>query len=213
MKNTDKTNTNQIQKHWDTFYRISEVTNKPSPFALYCSENYIKPNKHILELGCGNGRDSNYFAEIGCKVTAADFSKEVYNIKGYAKENPMFINNNAVNVIRLLSGMDYVYMRWFLHAIKKEDEKIILQESYNKMKRKGLMFIEVRSINDHLYGQGEKISKTEYIDDHYRRFFKEDELISDLKNLGFNIMYNIENKGFSKDKDNDPTLIRIIAQK
>tara|TARA_R110000737_G_scaffold16613_1_gene33873 strand:+ start:320 stop:943 length:624 start_codon:yes stop_codon:yes gene_type:complete len=204
---------NKINKYWDTFYRLSEVTNKPSPFAVYCSENYIKPNKHILELGCGNGRDSNHFAKIGCKVTAADFSEGVYNIKGHTKENPMFINNNAVDVIRLLSGMDYVYMRWFLHAIKKEDEKIILQESYKRMKRKGLIFIEVRSVNDHLYGKGEKISKTEYVDTHYRRFFKKEELISDLKKIGFNIIYNIEDKGFSKNKDNDPTLIRIVAQK
>ena len=36
--------------------------------------------KKILDVGCGSGRDSIYMTNLGGKVTAVDFSKELLNI-------------------------------------------------------------------------------------------------------------------------------------
>lgn len=36
---------------------------------------YLKPHAHILDLGCGSGRDSKAFLEQGYKVTAMDGSQ------------------------------------------------------------------------------------------------------------------------------------------
>ena len=85
--------------------------------------------------------------------------------------------------------------------------------NYNKLNENGLMFIEVRSIHDHLFGKGIKISDNEYIDTHYRRFHEKDELLLKLKNIGFDIVYDIESNGFSKLDNDDPVLIRVIARK
>ena len=54
------------------------------------------------------------------------------------------------------------------------------------------------------------MSKNEYITDHYRRFINKNELIKNLKK-NFKILYLKESKGFSKFKNEDPCLIRIIA--
>lgn len=40
----------------------------------------IKKNGHILDAGCGSGRDSKYFIEKGFKVTAIDGSAEMCKI-------------------------------------------------------------------------------------------------------------------------------------
>ena len=36
---------------------------------------YLKPHAHILDLGCGSGRDSKAFLQQGYKVTAMDGSQ------------------------------------------------------------------------------------------------------------------------------------------
>ena len=41
---------------------------------------YLQPNAHILDLGCGSGRDSKGFLQKGYKVTAVDGSKELCKI-------------------------------------------------------------------------------------------------------------------------------------
>ena len=45
---------------------------------------YLNPKSHILDLGCGSGRDSKAFLQQGYKVTAIDGSKELCKI---ASEN------------------------------------------------------------------------------------------------------------------------------
>ena len=35
--------------------------------------------KHVLDLGCGNGRNAVYLAEKGCEVIAIDFSPAALN--------------------------------------------------------------------------------------------------------------------------------------
>lgn len=37
-------------------------------------------DQHILDLGCGSGRDANYFANQGFKVTAIDGSSEIIDV-------------------------------------------------------------------------------------------------------------------------------------
>lgn len=38
---------------------------------------YMVPNGHILDAGCGSGRDSKEFQELGYEVTAFDASEEI----------------------------------------------------------------------------------------------------------------------------------------
>ena len=52
---------------------------RSSDFSALYSEfySYLKPHGHILDLGCGCGRDSKIFLEAGYKVTAMDGSKKM----------------------------------------------------------------------------------------------------------------------------------------
>ena len=47
----------------------------PSDFALEVAR-LIRPGDYVLDLGCGEGRDSVFFAELGAVVTGVDVSAE-----------------------------------------------------------------------------------------------------------------------------------------
>jgi tellurite methyltransferase len=63
---------------WDRLYQTdnSFFDEEPSNFALSCYNEYMEKNnfKKMLELGCGQGRDTLFFASKGIDVTASDYS-------------------------------------------------------------------------------------------------------------------------------------------
>jgi 2-polyprenyl-3-methyl-5-hydroxy-6-metoxy-1,4-benzoquinol methylase len=68
-----------MSSFWDSIYQTdnSFFDEEPSNFALSCYNEYMKKKNHvkkILELGCGQGRDTLVFASKGIDVTALDFS-------------------------------------------------------------------------------------------------------------------------------------------
>lgn len=108
---------------------------------------------------------------------------------------------------------DYVYSRFTLHSINEDAEGRVLKWVSNQLNCDGYFFLEVRSINDPMFNNGEKISETENITTHYRRYLDYSKTIEKLENIGLKVIYKIESQGLSVYKDDDPMLIRIVAQK
>ncbi len=48
------------KKYWNEYYKKDNAPKQPSYFAMNIVY-MLKPNKKMLELGCGNGRDSVFF--------------------------------------------------------------------------------------------------------------------------------------------------------
>lgn len=61
------------KSYWDTFYAANKGVNEPSLFARWVLEQ-VETDKKIVDMGCGNGRDSIYFMENGMQVYAVDAS-------------------------------------------------------------------------------------------------------------------------------------------
>ena len=199
--------------YWNDYYGKDAAPKPPSDFAKFVLE-YIRPNKKLVDLGCGNGRDSMFFSQNGLKVTAIDSSKGA--IESFDKSIPIFavcddfVKTNAFRCI----DFDYCYARWSIHAINQVQQDELLPNVYGSLKNGGLFFSESRTINDVKCGQGKSLSKYEYIaDDHYRRFLDPDKLIAQLKEIGFEIIYCEESDNFSVMGNDSPTLIRIVAKK
>lgn len=202
--------------YWNDFYKRDMACETPSLFALYVGE-YVKAGKTLLELGCGNGRDSLFFRKLGLKVVAVDASEDaIAMLKREHNDNSIsFINDDFVASEKLYKEKyDYIYSRFTLHAINLQQETKLLENVVYSLKDEGLFFIEVRSVNDELYGKGQAVEKDAYLyNDHFRRFIRIDELVDKLQNRGLSITYAAEERGFAPYKGSDPQIIRIVAKK
>ena len=105
-----------------------------------------------------------------------------------------------------LGKFDYIYSRFFLHAISYKTEKKFINNLFKISKNKSKIFLEFRTIKDPLIKKGKKISKYERLTDHYRRFIDPKKLKSKLS-MFFNIKYFNEAVGYSKLKHDNPSLI------
>lgn len=201
--------------YWSKFYASRSAVSSPSPFAIHCADLF-RPGQRILEIGCGNGRDANYFSENGFPIVAIDKSHEAINScsRNITNKNAVFICGEAMDILREPDeNFDIVYCRFSLHAMTEKEENGALFAAHGLLKPGGLLCIECRSINDSMARTGEVISPSERIDGHYRRFIVREELEAKLASLGFAIMQMVESSGLAIFKDEDPIVIRVIASR
>ena len=203
------------QKYWDEFYSTNDVTNNASNFAKFCIKKIDQTFGTIIDVGCGNGRDTKFFCNNNIKCIGVDQSSEVIKLnKIESRDNNvkfMTANFTSMDYSTIVEGNISIYSRFTLHALNYDEEFFFLKSIIDNDKLKYLM-IEARSINDALYGIGKEVGKHEYISSHYRRFIDPDDLQKKLSK-NFRILFFEENKGFSKTDDDDPCLIRILAIK
>ncbi len=199
--------------YWDDFYKKNPLF-EPSRFAQDVVEKMNREGT-LLDLGCGNGRDSLFFCKNKISVTAIDASSTAIEMLKNSKDlsNITFICDDFVKSKAIFQKQyDYIYSRFTLHAINERQEKELLNNLPSALKSNGKLLIEARSIHDKIYGLGKKVEKNAYIyDNHFRRFIDIEELKVKLTDLGFSILYAEESDKFSPMKDSNPVLLRIIA--
>tara|TARA_B100000989_G_C19532146_1_gene470685 strand:- start:6030 stop:6674 length:645 start_codon:yes stop_codon:yes gene_type:complete len=212
------------KNYWDEYYKVhggdKEISN-PSSFAKFILKNYFSEKKfNIVELGSGNGRDAIFFAYNGHNVIAIDQSKKVINIQKQNLENKLAMNlhSKAQDFVKedysKYEKIDAFYSRFTIHSISKSDELELLPKIYDNLEKEGLFCIEVRTINDPLYGIGDFCSENTFVtDNHKRRFIDTKVFRKQVLDLGFKELYFIEENNLSIYKNDNPVLMRIILQK
>ena len=172
---------------WNKVYSndSSFFGDQPSKFVLIFYENFIKKNKvkKVLELGCGQGRDSLFFASKGLDVHAIDSSKvAIENLIAKTKELNLDIdlkNINAVEGLPFSTGyFDAVYSHMFYNMGFSDDElKFLFNESRRVLKSKGILSFSVRNDKDIIYKKGTKVSGSIYgINGFQIRFFTKEDI-------------------------------------
>lgn len=203
-------------EHWNEFYLNGDIPQFPSPFAEWVSQSLTEKSK-IIDIGCGNGRDSFYFNSIGHSVVGIDVSKSAIkaNNKKIATKGISFNWNDLSGYMQTQGDnvADVIYARFSIHAMTEEEETETLFAAASLLKKDGFFYIETRSIKDPQARKGELISHSERIDGHYRRFGDSAILSKKLKHSGFALEYLEEKNGLAIYKDEDPIVIRIKAKK
>ena len=206
--------------YWNSYYKKIELLNiKPSSFSKFCYNRFIKSTKKkdILDIGCGNGRDTIFFFKKGLKVVGIDKSATVIKInknKFFSKKN-LFFYKKDINKFdfKKIGKFDFIYLRFFLHAINLKTQKNLFKHLCNLKKKRGtLIMLEFRTDKDPLINKGKKLSKNETFTNHYRRFINVKNILKYFKIQSFKIIYILEKKGLSKYKNDNPVLCRLILK-
>jgi len=132
--------------------------------SLFRNKKYL----HILDLGCGTGRNAFYLAQNGFKVSACDISETGINIAKKKAEELGFdnINFDIEDMFDLNypdGTFDAVLCVWTQgHGLRSDIQKSI-NEIHRILKAGGMTVSDFVTIEDPTFGVGEKIAENTFI--------------------------------------------------
>ncbi|MFA5937225.1 MAG: class I SAM-dependent methyltransferase [Candidatus Paceibacterota bacterium] len=206
------------KQNWDAQhlkYAKADWIDKPTIFAQYAIE-FFPTTGRIIDVGCGQGQDSRFFAERGYDVVGIDFSERGIN---FAKEkNKSFnIDFQVVDISEPLPfqdvSFDVVYSHLAVHYFDKQKTELVFQELSRILKKNGILAIFVNSIHDPEYGTGEKLEEDYFfIGNMQKRYFSKKSLQSYIK--GFEtLVLNEEGETYKDRAVGVSNLVQFIGRK
>ena len=165
----------------------------PSNFGLDCYEEFKEYGvKYVLELGCGQGRDTIFFASNSLDLVAIDSSQVAIDaLSKIITEKNLPIKAMIYDVSEGIpfdnSSFDAVYSHMFFNMRFTDDQlKYLLVEVNRVLKEGGLNLFSVRSDNDAMYKKGVEVEKNIYdINGFQIRFFTKPDLTKISLSNGF----------------------------
>ena len=197
--------------YWQSVYASATVPTHPSQFAVFVQSWLCSTNATIIEVGCGNGRDSRFFHDIGHDVVVTD-QVICDDLRAFESANSRFSAveasiEDAANALK--DKVDFakpvvLYSRFFQHAISEEVQQSQLESFAKVLHKDSILFFEFRL-------DGDKDMPKEFGTTHYRRFQSSDEFIAILKENKFSCDYSVEGQGYARYKSEDPQVGRFVA--
>jgi len=213
---------NEHLSYWDSFYGRSSLplSSLPSQFATFALGEILSTVGDatgidgVIEFGCGNGRDSHFFANHGFKLLALDASEQAIelcrarNQYDHAWYRVCKASASGQEVEKFLHGKQRVavYARFFLHAIDENEQQAFLALLGKVLGAGSLLFLEYRTV-------GDSCQRKIFGDDHYRRYLDHHEVLSVIEASGFTIAYEFEGQGLAKYQSEDARVGRCFAVK
>jgi SAM-dependent methyltransferase len=213
------------RRHWDRFYRgVYGVTppREPSPFGLWVAgrerERDGGARPLVLDVGCGNGRDSRHFAEQGHRVLAVDYSpaalacaRELLGAAGALGETRMVDLSDLRPTLLLgaeTAALDLpvvLYARFLAHAVDDCTRDNLWRLASTALRHGGRMYLEFRTTRD-------ESSAHVFEDQHERRFLDPEEVDLALKHHGGAVVHREEGRGLAPYRSEDPHICRMVVQ-
>jgi hypothetical protein len=214
--------TSENRKFWKEFCskEYSPIVER-SDFAQHVYNDHIKSYNDqgvylkIGDFGCGNCRDSRFFAKHNIV-----YSIDKDGVNNVETDRCQLILEDVDVVLKkqqLKTLLDLVYMRWFLHAMSYENSTSILNETLSALKPGGLICIEVRSMNDEELIKTSEYNESDksYTTTHKRWPYTKEQLEKFAKTHNLEIL-ELSEDYYSKNNNTetkDPLLIRCILQR
>jgi len=124
-------------------------------------EAYLKPNAHILDLGCGSGRDSRYFLNRGYHVTAVDGSEQLCQLASEViGQEVLHLRFRDLN---FYEEFDAVWACASLLHVEKGQMTAVLQRIFKSIKPGGILYASYK------YGDTQRIKENRLFNDYMER--------------------------------------------
>ena len=173
-----------VIEYWNKkFQKQNYFGIEPTDFAVEIVEFLKERNvKILLDLGCGQGRDSTYLSNNGFQVTALDFSKEA--LKSIKDKKIKIIQRDMKDLsIFKEKTFEVIYSNLALHFLRISELKEVIKEINRILISKGYLIFRIKSPKDKYSNKGNEIEKQTFIHEEViRRFYTKKEIKDILKN-------------------------------
>lgn len=142
------------------YYDKNAADYSANTFGVKFNENqdqflaYLNADAHILDFGCGSGRDTKYFMKKGFEVSATDGSKSLCMIAS---------NNTGINVKHMLfheldeiDKYDGVWACASILHLSSPELKSVMKNIHRSLKEKGIFYASFK------YGDFEGVQNGRY---------------------------------------------------
>jgi SAM-dependent methyltransferase len=203
--------------YWGRFYAASghRVPKHASPFAQWVAER--EQGRHLVDLGCGNARDTRFFAERGFSVTGVDAvtrhaRRGLAGLPAEGRPRLRQLNLESLrDTLRLgaqlarADGEHSVYARFVMHALSDPARENAWRLITMVLRSGGRGYLEFRTPRD--------ARRPKAFGDHYRRFLAPDEVEQEAKRFGLHVTHREVGTGLSPFEGEDPVLCRMIVER
>ena len=179
--------------YWEDWYATVAAPAIPSQFAVMIAQHFSGRVDRVLDLGCGNGRDTQLFTAFA-QVVGVDRSANAIRMARQAVPSASF----KVGSVEHVSGGGLLYARFFLHAVEESVEDSLL----DTLEGGWHVALEYRTLADE---SGMKVTGP-----HYRRYIDTDRLVQKFEGVGFRVEYRIEGRGMARWGADDAHVGRLI---
>ena len=127
-------------EHADCFTADTQTSDMTEKYAPFLSR--VKPGGHILDLGCGSGRDSAQFLARGYQVTSMDGSAELCRIaEAYTGHK---VHNILFDEIAWQNEFDGVWACASLLHCTMDELPGVLQKVSRSLKSDGVLYVSFK---------------------------------------------------------------------
>ena len=205
-----------VLAYWQDYYRTAAAPDQPSDYARLAAER-LRNCAAVVDLGCGNGRDTLHFLAAGLKVWAIDGSSAA--IETCRKRIAAAVHASHQARLRCGDATDPalwhelgrdqpgplgIYARFLFHAIDEPTADLVLDRVAGHLAaHDGILLAEFRTPAD------AQLRKAEM--PHYRRYVDPDRFCAALAQRGLCVVERREGQGMARHCGEDAHVARIAA--
>lgn len=202
--------------YWNQYYSRPVRRVPPSQFAAFVANEY-SDHELVVDVGCGNGRDSVFFAQLGFRtmgIDAADVAvthcRSLIEGSDRPEGHNQFLCRNVLDLrddpslaASIRDVKKIIYSRFFLHAIDIHEEQAFFDFAFASMKDGDVLAVEFRTSQD--------AGRAKVTGAHYRRYVDSSDLVQAVVDRhGAQVLYLTEGTGFAKYKADDAHVCRLV---